>query len=123
MGGTYAGNAVSCAAALATIRVMEEENLVLAGQQRGELLRKGLSSLAAQYPIIRDIRGPGCMIGVELDAPPGSNKQLSLNCLDQDLLLLAASVYPTVRFIPPLTVSEKEVDRGLDLFEKALKNM
>ena len=125
MGGTYAGNAVSCAAALATIRVIEEENLVTAAQERGEQLKQGLEGMAKRHPIVRDIRGPGCMVGVQLDAktPPGTNKKLSLNCLDEDLLLLAASVYPTVRFIPPLTVSQEEIDIGLDRFEKALKKL
>ena len=123
MGGTYAGNAVACAAAVATQQVIQEEALVANAQVMGERLWKGLDEIKSRYTdIIRDVRGPGCMIGLELhqDAPI-TNKELSLACLDQNMLLLTASIFPSVRFIPPLTISKEEVDEGLDLFEKALK--
>merc|ERR1711884_1021482 len=95
MGGTYAGNAVACAAALATQRVIRDE---------------GLIELKDQYPdVIRDVRGLGCMIGLEFyqghGVPDGINKLVSQACFDNGMLLLPASVFPTVRFIPPLTVS------------------
>lgn len=126
MGGTYAGNAVSCAAAVATQQVIEEERLVENSKKMGYKLWSGLCDLQHQYPdMIRDVRGPGCMVGVELNegAPAGTSKKLSLACLERDLLLLPASIYPTVRFIPPLIVNESDIDRGLDIFEKALKEV
>ena len=126
MGGTYAGNAVSCAAALATQQVIREEGLVKSSQNMGAHLRDGLKQMQTQYPdMIRDVRGQGCMIGVELqeDVAPGTSKALSQACFRNGMILLPASVFPTVRFIPPLTVSKEEVDMGLDIFEKSLKEV
>lgn len=125
MGGTYAGNAVSCAAAIATQHVIREEGLVENSKKQGHRLWSGLKELQQQYDIIRDVRGPGCMVGLELqeDVPVGSNKRLSLACLKNGMLLLPASIFPTVRFIPPLTVSEIEIDMALDIVEMSLKEM
>jgi len=125
MGGTYAGNAISCAAALATLRVIREEGLLENCKKQGARLWSGLKDLEHQYDIIRDVRGPGCMVGLELqeDVVPGTNKKLSLACLKNGMLLLPASVYPTLRFIPPLTVSEEEIDMCLEIFEKSLKEV
>jgi 4-aminobutyrate aminotransferase len=125
MGGTYAGNAISCAAALATQRVIREEGLVKHAQEIGQHLKTGLDEMQTRYPIMRDVRGLGCMIGVEFqkDVAPGTNKALSQACFRNGMMLLPASVYPTVRFIPPLTVSEEEVNMGLDIFEKSLQEI
>jgi 4-aminobutyrate aminotransferase len=125
MGGTYAGNAVSCAAAIATQHVIREERLVENSKLQGERLWRGLKDLEQKYDVIRDVRGPGCMVGVELqeDVAPGTSKKLSLACLKNGMLLLSASIFPTVRFIPALTVSEEEIDMGLDIFEKSLKQV
>lgn len=126
MGGTYAGNAISCAAALATQKVIREEGLVENSQVMGARLENGLKSLQANYTdMIRDVRGLGCMIGVEFqeNVAPGTSKALSQACFRNGMILLPASVFPTVRFIPPLTVTKEEVDMGLDIFEKSLKEV
>ena len=69
MGGTYAGNAVACAAAVATQKVIREEKLVENASLMGRRLWDGLLEVQRQRPnIIRDVRGPGAMIGLELDA-------------------------------------------------------
>mmetsp|Transcript_7431 Transcript_7431/g.13665 ORF Transcript_7431/g.13665 Transcript_7431/m.13665 type:complete len:409 (-) Transcript_7431:36-1262(-) len=126
MGGTYAGNVVSCAAALATQKVIREEGLVENAQKMGKRLESGLKELQSEHSeMIRDVRGLGCMIGVELNekVAPGTSKTLSQACFRNGMILLAASVFPTVRFIPPLTISTEEVDMGLELFEKSLKEI
>jgi 4-aminobutyrate aminotransferase len=125
MGGTYAGNAISCAAALATQRVIREEGLVENGKAMGDYLKAGLEELQTKYPIMKQVRGLGCMIGVEFqqDVAPGTNKALSQACFRNGMMLLPASVYPTVRFIPPLTVSKDEVDMALDIFERSLQEI
>lgn len=123
MGGTYAGNAVATAAALATQQVIREEGLVQNASEMGWYLTSRLKDLQTKFPVIRDVRGPGCMVGVELqkDMPEGMSKAVSLACLGRGMLLLTASVFPTLRFIPPLTVTRDEVDMGLEIFENALK--
>eukprot|EP00037_Helgoeca_nana_P019252 m.187202 g.187202 ORF g.187202 m.187202 type:complete len:421 (+) comp24788_c0_seq1:83-1345(+) len=124
MGGTYAGNAVACAASLATLQVMDDEGLVANAAVQGERMKCLLQEIAAsgRYPI-RDVRGLGLMIGVEFDADvlPGTATAVSKACLDLDLLLLTTSVFETVRFIPPLCITEKEVTDGVERFEAALQ--
>lgn len=125
MGGTYAGNVVACAAAVATQNVIRDEGLVERSRDRGKKLWTGLLDLQDRYDVIRDVRGPGCMIGLEFepDAPEGINKLVSQACFENGMLLLPASVYPTIRFIPPLTVSDDEIEMGLNIFEKSLKEV
>lgn len=125
-GGTYAGNAVSCAAANATIDVMLEEGLLANTVSRGEQLTGGLRAIQAKYPgIISDVRGRGLMIGLEFNGDGSAGgvligPQVSARCLEKGMLLLTTSVYDTLRFIPPLNVSEAEVDEALAIFEEAL---
>lgn len=125
MGGTYAGNAVACAAALATQEVIQEEDLIQRSKIQGAKLKQGLLDLKQKYNVIRDVRGPGCMIGVEFypDESKKLNTLVSQACFKNGMLLLPASVYPTLRFIPPLTVSDDEIDLGLMIFEKSLKEV
>jgi 4-aminobutyrate aminotransferase len=135
MGGTYAGNAVACAAALATQHVIRDENLLENAQTMGLYLKSSLEAVQARYPhAIRDVRGVGCMVGVEFYEPtsgadhPGGgpdvrhalNKLVSQQCLQNGMLLLPASVFPTVRFIPPLTVTKSEIDMAVEVFERSV---
>jgi len=123
MGGTYAGNAVSCAAALATLDVFEKEKLLENASERGQQLLSELQRLADHYPIL-EVRGRGLMIGVEFDSdavPAGTAAKLCQLCIEEHLLLLNTSVFEVVRFIPPLNITAAEVQLGLDRFESALK--
>jgi len=123
MGGTYAANAVSCAAALATQHVIHGEGLIDNAKKMGAYLKNGLKELQTKSPdLVREVRGPGCMVGVELQptVAPNASKVVSQACFDRGMLLLPASVFPTLRFIPPLNVSKDEIDLGLDIFEDAL---
>jgi len=124
MGGTYAGNAVSCAAAIATQHVLEDEDLISNSLQQGLLLKNGLLALQQQYPDwLRTVRGLGCMIGVEFHNSI-CNKQVSQACLRNGMLLLpAGGLHPTIRFIPPLVVTKQQIMEGLDIFEKSLKEV
>ena len=123
IGGTYGGNAVSCAAASAVIETFEKDGIMANVVARGEQLMAGLKRLQELYPIV-DVRGRGLMVGVELDSDvvaAGSAGVISKECMREGLLLLTAGVYESLRFIPPLTVSEKEIAEGLEKFEKVLK--
>jgi 4-aminobutyrate aminotransferase len=124
-GGTYGGNALAAAAACATIDVMSDENLPGNAACTGVRLVDGLKGLQAQYPVIGDVRGRGLMIGVEFTQegqPDGAAAALVQKaCLEQHLLLLTCGTYGNViRWIPPLIVSDTEIDEALDIFAQAL---
>ena len=125
-GGTYGGNAVACAAALATLDVIEDEGLLENTRRRGQQLTAGLESIAADHPgVIGEIRGRGLMVEVEF-APEscpgyaGIAGRLSQACLARHMLLLPCGTRQTVRFAPPLVVTEAEVDTALATFAGAL---
>ena len=125
-GGTYGGNALACAAAIATIRVIREEGLLENAQARGEHLMSGLRHLQEGYERIGDVRGLGLMIGAELTDPDGkpdtvTSKAVVDSCLEQGLILLTCGPWDnTVRFIPPLVVSQEQIDEALGIFEGGL---
>lgn len=124
-GGTYGGNALACAAAVATIKVIQEEGLVQNSAARGEQLRGRLKDLQTQFPVIGDVRGLGLMDAVEFtrDGQPdaATTKAVVSACLEGGLILLTCGTYDNViRWIPPLVVSPEEIDQGVDIFAEAL---
>jgi len=127
-GGTFGGNAVSCAAAVATIDAMIEEKMLENAVVRGEQIMKRLHQLQKKYPQISEIRGLGLMIGVEFDqtkVPAGTANNITKACFANNgdntgMLLLTSGCFEAIRFIPPLIVSKEETDLGLSIFEKAL---
>ena len=120
-GGTYGGNPIGCAAAIATIDVLTAPGFLAEVQARGEQLRAGLRSLAAEDEGIVDVRGPGLMVACEL-SDAGRVAAVLDHCLrDGHLILMNAGTFGTVvRWMPPLVVSEAEVDTALAAFAKAL---
>jgi 4-aminobutyrate aminotransferase len=126
-GGTYGGNAVACAAAAETIRVIHEEQLLENTLERGSQLLAGLSHLHETYPSIGDVRGLGLMVGTEFrtsDHEPDKRaaKAVVQSCLDAGLLLLTCGTWDnTVRWIPSLTVDESQIQQALEIFEQALE--
>ena len=124
MGGTYAGNAISCAAACATLDVLERDNVLQNVAHRSKQLVSALNALKETYPsVIRDVRGRGLMIGVEFQANLKYEfaAKISKLCLHQGMVLVTASVFPTVRFMPPLNISEEEMALGIEIFSKAIE--
>jgi 4-aminobutyrate aminotransferase len=135
-GGTYGGNAVACAAAVATIRVMKEEGLLDNAEKMGAVLMTGLRKLQEEHPEIGDVRGLGLMVGTEFTAPPGPlrsagtgareprtdrAKAVAKAALGEGLMLLTCGSYDnTIRWIPPLVVNEAQVKDALGMFEQAL---
>ncbi|MBM3673836.1 MAG: aminotransferase class III-fold pyridoxal phosphate-dependent enzyme [Actinobacteria bacterium] len=120
-GGTYGGNPIGCAAALATIDVLTEAGFLDNVVARGEQLRGGLRALAEGHPVIGEVRGPGLMVGMELVDPATGEPddarvgRVIAHAREHDrLLLMNAGTYGNVvRFMPPLVVTEAEVDRAL----------
>jgi 4-aminobutyrate aminotransferase len=130
-GGTYGANAVSCAAAVATIQVLRDEHLVENSAQMGGVLMAGLRRLQEDHPEIGDVRGLGLMVATEFTRPDGATrapwteraKAVTKSALDGGLMLLTCGSYDNViRWIPPLVVNEAQVKDALSTFEAALKS-
>jgi 4-aminobutyrate aminotransferase len=125
-GGTYGANAVACSAAVATIQVIRNEGLLENAKQRGAQLVEGLHKLQNRYPVIGDIRGLGLMVASEFrtsDRQPDKTtaKAVIRACLDRKLMLLTCGPWDnTIRWIPPLVVSESEMNEALNIFSQAL---
>jgi 4-aminobutyrate aminotransferase len=123
---TFGGNPVCCAAAVKTIQLLEH-GLIDNAARLGEIALQRLNNLANHYEFIGEIRGKGLMIGIELVADRVSKEPVKdkrdavvYEAFKNGLLILGAGE-TTVRLIPPLVVSEEELQVGIDIFEKALK--
>jgi 4-aminobutyrate aminotransferase/(S)-3-amino-2-methylpropionate transaminase len=130
LGGTYAGNAVACAAALGVMEAFEADKLLEKSVAQGEQIMARLKAIKAKAKgmPIGDIRGLGAMLAFEIVTRHGGNepdaagaKALAQKCLERGLLILTCGVYgDTVRLLCPLTAARETVDEGLDILEKAL---
>jgi len=128
-GGTYGGNPIGCAAALATIDVLTAPGFLDGVAARGRQLGDGLEEMAQGDPGVAEVRALGLMVAVEFRHPetgiPDTARVSAVlgHCLTEGhLILMSAGTYSqTVRFMPPLVVSEAEIDDGLAVFEKALE--
>ncbi|WP_144792467.1 4-aminobutyrate--2-oxoglutarate transaminase [Microbacterium paludicola] len=127
LGGTYGGNPVACAAALAAIDVFENEGLVERAQQIGEILTSRLSAMQASDPRIGDIRGHGAMIAAEFVDPETNAPDAALTaavakaCIAEGVIVLTCGTYGNViRFLPPLSIGDDLLGEGLDVVAAAL---
>jgi len=129
LGGTYGGNALACAAALAVIDTYEREQLMARGEQLGQRLREGLLALQARYPQIGDVRGSGFMLAMELvkdDAARSPDAELNQRIIDEarkgGLLVIKCGVYRNVlRFLAPLVTEPAQIDEALAILDGALQ--
>lgn len=126
LGGTYAGNPVACAAALAVLEVIEEEGLLARSAELGERVAGRLRRIAARAPVA-EVRNLGSMVALEFAAapdgraPPDLTKAVLARCLEDGLLLLPCGLYGNVaRFLYPITIQDALLEEGLDIFEHAL---
>jgi 4-aminobutyrate aminotransferase len=128
-GGTYGGNAVAAAAAVATIQAIQEEEMLRNTYQRGIQLMSGLCHLQEDFPVIGDVRGLGLMIATEFRTPNGqpdktTAKAVVHSCQEQGLLLLTCGPWDnTIRWIPPLIVTEEQIHEALSILESSLKEI
>jgi len=126
LGGTYAGNPLSIAAAHAVLDVIEEEKLVDRANVLGTRLRDRLLALRGRVPRIAEVRGPGAMLAIELMEPGRGpdvdfTKAVQQRALADGLLLITCGVHANViRFLFPLTIEDAIFDEGLAILEKAL---
>ena len=128
IGGTYGGNAIACAAGVATIRAMREDGMLENAAGRGIQLMTGLHKLQEEYPQIGDVRGKGLMVGTEfiVDGTQAKAKPLVKEIINKaeskGMLLLSCGTYDnTLRWIPPLNVTSEQINDGLRIFGEALK--
>jgi len=132
LGGTYGGNPISVAAALAVLDVIAEEKLCDRANMLGEKMVARLKKFKQSNSLrpIGDVRGLGAMVAFELVKDRGGNepdadatKAVTAAALDAGLILLSCGYYAnTIRILAPLTIDEKHLDEGLDKLEIALKN-
>ncbi len=127
LGGTYGGNPVAAAAAIATIRTMETRNLAGRARELGATMLERLHALASQHAIIGDVRGRGAMIAFELVQPgtttpnAAAAKAIVAHCNAQGVIALTCGTYGNViRLLPPLIISDAQLADGLDVLSDAV---
>jgi 4-aminobutyrate aminotransferase/(S)-3-amino-2-methylpropionate transaminase len=129
LGGTYGGNPLACAAALAVLDAMEAEHIPAHAQRTGDRVKARFRQWAEQFPCIGDVRGLGAMVGMELVTDRESrtpDKALTARvlaaALERGLVLLSSGTYGnTIRVLAPLTTDDAIVDEGLDVMGAALE--
>jgi len=127
LGSTFGGNPAGCAAALATLEVIEEEGLLDRATAIGEAIRARMNALRQRVPALGDVRGAGAMIGLEFVREDGVTPDAELvngavaHARERGLVLLPTGTYGNViRLLPPLRMSDAELTEGLDLLEEAI---
>ena len=131
LGGTYAGSPIACAAALAVLEVIEEEQLCQRAVAIGDAMTGRLRELARELPCIGDVRGLGAMVAIELvknrdphSPDPDLTKALTKRAAEKGLVLLSCGLYGNViRFLVPLTASDAIVREGLDIVAESLREL
>jgi 4-aminobutyrate aminotransferase/(S)-3-amino-2-methylpropionate transaminase len=129
LGGTYGGNPLACAAALAVLDAMEAEHIPERAARMGEQISARFCRWAARYSCIGDVRGLGAMVGMELVADRSTKEpdkaltgRLITAALERGVILLSAGTYGnTIRILAPLTTPEPILNEGLDVVEQALE--
>jgi 4-aminobutyrate aminotransferase/(S)-3-amino-2-methylpropionate transaminase len=130
LGGTYGGNPVACAAALAVLDAFEEENMLAKSVALGEKLKARFEKWQKDFSIIGEIRGLGAMLGLEFvkgenKAPAADEaKQLAAYCLGKGLLVLVCGSYGNVvRVLAPFVITDEQLGKGLSIMEEGLKEI
>ncbi|MGZ5417187.1 MAG: 4-aminobutyrate--2-oxoglutarate transaminase [Nocardioides sp.] len=131
LGGTYGGNPVACAAALASIETMRADDLCGRARKIEELFRGRLEQLRNRYEVVADVRGRGAMLAIELtagagDLTPNPTVTAAVNsyCHSQGLVTLTAGTFGNVfRFLPPLVSPDHLLEEGLDIIDAAFAHV
>ncbi len=125
---TLGGSPLACSAAVAVLDVIEEEGLVRNAGEMGRYLRGKLNDMAADHPLIGDVRGKGLLIGVELVKDQRTREpaetdalRLAYRCFELGLILLAFG--NVMEITPPLTITREDADEALDIFDRALADI
>jgi len=128
LGGTYAGNPLSCKAALAVLDVLYSDGLLQQGAELGDKVRSRLDQMQSKYELIGEVRGKGAMLGIELvkdretkEPATDEAKKLTQVCYDKGLVILSCGKYGNViRTLMPLVITDDQLERGLQILEEGL---
>ena len=127
LGGTYGGNPVACAAALAVLKVFEEENMLEKSVALGRKLKSRFEQWQNKFDILGEIRGLGAMLGIELvkgpDKTPAAEEtgKLVKYCNDNGLLALGCGTYGNIiRVLAPFVITDAQLEKGLSIMEEGL---
>lgn len=115
-GSTFGGNPLACAAAIASLEVILEENLLEHTRETGTYLINQLADMSKNYEFIKEVRGAGLMVGVEFEQPC---REIALKLLEKGLLVSCTALH-TIRFVPPLIITKEEVDEILSILKNVL---
>jgi 4-aminobutyrate aminotransferase-like enzyme len=129
MTSTHAANPVCCAAALASLEVLEEERLVEKANTVGQILHAGLAKLKSKYNVVGTVHGKGLVAGVHIIKPESAEPdgemaaEIAYQCFIRGLLLFAPLGLgnATVKICPPLTITEEAVNDGVEVLEQAIR--
>jgi 4-aminobutyrate aminotransferase/(S)-3-amino-2-methylpropionate transaminase len=128
IGGTFGGNPICCAAGLAVLKILKEENLVERANAVGEKVMKKFRSMVKKYPFVGDVRGLGAMNGMEIvvdkknHKPNGDlAKAIVKRCYEKGLIMLTAGGFGNViRHLVPLVVTDDQLEKGLKILDEAM---
>ncbi|MGC5328908.1 4-aminobutyrate--2-oxoglutarate transaminase [Brevibacillus sp. SYSU BS000544] len=131
LGGTFAGSPVSCAAGLAVLEVIEAEKLVERAQVIGQRMLTRFREMQQKHPVIGDVRGLGAMVAMELVSDRKTKQpakeavaEVIKRCWQNGLVGLSAGTYSNVlRFLPPLVITDDQLERGLDILESSFESV
>ena len=131
LGGTYSGNPVACAAALAVLDLFEKEDYAARSREIGQIITKRFLNLQEHYPLIGDVRGLGGMAAMELVKDRSTKEPDSQAASDvlaaahhRGLVMIKAGMYDNVlRILVPLSATDEQLNKGLDIFEDALETV
>lgn len=131
LGGTYAGSPIACAAALAVLKVFEEEKLLERSQAVGERLKAGLREIQAKHKVIGDVRGLGSMVAIELFEGGDTHKpaaelvsKIVVRAREKGLILLSCGTYYNViRFLMPVTIPDAQLEKGLAILAECFDEL
>ena len=131
LGGTFAGNPLSCAAALAVLDLFERENLLARSNELGERFQRRAREWQRRWPIIGDVRGLGGMQAIELVQSPETKtpaadetKKITQYCYEHGLITITAGSYGNViRVLVPLVMTNEQMGEALDVLESAIASV
>jgi 4-aminobutyrate aminotransferase/(S)-3-amino-2-methylpropionate transaminase len=131
LGGTYGGNPLACASALAVLDLFERENLVARARHLGDIIARRFAAMAARYPLVGEARGLGAMQAIELvtdrqtkEPAREQTSEILRRCLEEGLIVIKAGLYDNViRVLAPLTIEQQLLEEGLNILERVVADV
>jgi len=119
---TFGGNPLATKAALITLKIILEDGLLENATAMGNYFKDKLNSLKGQYSFIKEVRGKGLMLGIEIETITNGARGILLKCMGEGLLIGTAGEN-VLRFLPPLIINKKEIDKAVSILEKVMDDI